>query len=72
MAINFSNRVMVTNPNFHFLGKLVLAGGLAMAATGVYTFYTDDFVIPAKAWLAVSVPTLVIGAILYQRAWTRA
>jgi hypothetical protein len=71
MAIDFSNRVMVTNPTFHFLGKTVFGLGIAAIATGVVTNYAGEFVLPPPGWFALSVPTLVTGGIFYCLGLTR-
>ncbi len=64
MAINFSDKVLVTNPTTYYLGMGVLCTGLAAIAVGVITYFTGDILIPAPGWCAVGTPTAVIGGIL--------
>jgi len=64
MAINFSKRVLVTNPTTYYLGLGVLCAGVATTCVGVITYFTGDLYMPPPGWCAVGMPTSVIGGIL--------
>jgi hypothetical protein len=71
MAINFSDKILVTNPTVFHLGRgIVITGAVAMVV-GVVTCYTGDFLMPALAWCAWAVPTIVIGTIFIYSGLTK-
>jgi hypothetical protein len=63
VAINFSDKILVTNPTCFHLGRCVVGAGLMTIAVGVITLYTSEFYLPPMAWCALGVPTTGIGAI---------
>jgi hypothetical protein len=71
MAINFNDKVLVTNPTSYYLGRGVLSVGLIAIATGAITHFTGDFLLPAAAWCAAGVPTLFVGWILMRSGLTK-
>ena len=71
MAINFNDRILVTNPTTHYLGRGVLAVGIIAIAVGLITHFTGDIVLPAPAWCAFGVPTAAIGFILLKSGLTK-
>jgi hypothetical protein len=64
MAINFSDKILVTNPTTYHLGRAIVCWGFIAIIVGSVTYFTGDFLIPALAWCALGMPTVVIGAIL--------
>jgi hypothetical protein len=71
MAINFSKKVLVTNPTTYYLGLSVLCTGLVAITVGVITSFTGDLFIPAPGWCAMGMPTSIIGGILMPFGLTR-
>jgi hypothetical protein len=71
MAINFSDRVLVTNPTVHHLGRAIVFLGAVLMAVGVITCYTGDVLLPALAWCAWAVPTIAVGIIFVFSGLTR-
>ncbi|MEI9998473.1 MAG: hypothetical protein WDO13_04570 [Verrucomicrobiota bacterium] len=52
MAINFSDRILITNPTAFHLGRgIVVASALAFGF-GIVTYFTGDILLPALAWCA--------------------
>lgn len=64
MAVDFSERIQITNPTAFYLGRFIAIAGIVVLAVGLVTMYTGDILLPALAWCALSVPALGIGAIL--------
>jgi hypothetical protein len=64
VAINFSDRILITNPTAYHLGRTIVFVGLLAIATGTITYFTGEFLMPALAWVAAAVPTLFIGGLL--------
>jgi hypothetical protein len=71
MGINFNDKVLVTNPTTHYLGRGVLAVGIIAIVTGVVTHFTGDIILPAPAWCALGVPTAFIGWVLLKSGLTK-
>jgi hypothetical protein len=71
MAINFSDKILVTNPTMYHLGQGVACAGIAAIAIGITTHFTGDLLIPSPVWCVVSIPTLVIGGIFVACGLTR-
>jgi hypothetical protein len=72
MAINFNDRVLVTNPTTHYLGRFVGAAGIIEFAIGIVTQFTPtDLFLPPLAWCALGVPTLVVGIIFMRNGLTK-
>jgi len=63
MAINFSDKILVTNPTCYRLGRNVACLGIIVIGLGVVTSYTGAIMLPPMAWCAFGVPTTGIGAI---------
>ncbi len=63
VAINFSDKILVTNPTCYHLGRAVVCAGIGAIVVGVITLYTSEFYLPPMAWCARGVPTTAIGAI---------
>ena len=66
MAIDFSDKVLVTNPTSYYLGRIVLGLGIIVFCTGVITNFTGDFLFPAMIWCALGTLTSVIGFFLWR------
>lgn len=71
MAINFNDKVLVTNPTTHYLGRGVLTIGIIAIVAGLVTHFTGDVLLPANAWCAMGVPTAVIGFIFFKNGLTK-
>ena len=71
MAVDFSEKIQITNPTAFYLGRLIAIAGLVLLAVGLVTMYTGDLLIPAMAWCALSIPALGIGAILIAVSLTK-
>jgi hypothetical protein len=71
MAINFSNKVLVTNPTSYNLGRGVFFAGLMAFLFGLVTIYTGDVILPAQAWCAFGVPIAVIGIFFARSGLTK-
>jgi hypothetical protein len=71
MAINFNDKVLVTNPTTHFLGRGVLTVGIIEIIVGVVTHFTGDLLLPADAWCALGIPTAVVGFIFFRNGLTK-
>jgi tetrahydromethanopterin S-methyltransferase subunit C len=71
MAINFSDKVLVTNPTTYSLGRGVLSAGLIAISVGAITHFTGDFILPPMAWCALGLPTAVVGGIFMRCGMTR-
>jgi hypothetical protein len=63
MAIDFSHKVMVTNPTLYYLGQVIACVGVIILIVGIVTQFTGDLFIPASAWCALAIPTAVVGGI---------
>ena len=63
MAINFSDKVLVTNPTIYHLGRGVGGVGTMAIIVGIVTHFTGDLIIPATAWCVLGMPPVVIGGI---------
>jgi hypothetical protein len=64
VAIDFSERTLITNPTAYHLGRAIVFIGFVVIAVGAVSWFTTDIGLPARAWFALSVPTLVIGLIV--------
>jgi len=64
MALDFSSRTLITNPTAYYLGRGIVFLALVVIAIGAISWFTTDIGMPARAWFALAVPTLVIGLIV--------
>jgi len=64
VAVDFSEKIQITNPVAFYLGRFIAIAGLVVLAIGLVTMYTGDILLPALAWCALAIPALGIGAIL--------
>jgi hypothetical protein len=71
MAIDFSDKILVTNPTTHYLGRGVGGAGIIAIIVGITTHFTGDFLLPASAWCALGIPITVIGGILMRNGLTK-
>jgi hypothetical protein len=71
MAINFSDKILVTNPTCFHLGWGVITLGIIAIILAIITHFTGDFFLPASAWPAVGVPAIVIGGIFVRSGLTK-
>jgi hypothetical protein len=71
MAIDFSNKMLVTNPTTYNLGRTVVCTGIAAIGIGLITQFTGDVLLPSMAWCVFGTPTIVIGVILMRSGLTR-
>ena len=71
MAINFSDKILVTNPTIYNLGRVVACAGMAAIIIGIVTQFTGDFLIPGPVWCVLAVPTMFIGGIFVSCGLTR-
>ena len=71
MALDFNNKIMVTNPTSYVLGQGVLCVGIMAIAASVITYFIGDFLMPATAWCAFGIPTSVVGGIVMGSGLTR-
>ena len=71
MAIDFSSKILVTNPTTHYLGRGVVCAGIIAISVGIITHYTGDVLLPASAWCAFGIPIMVIGGILMKNGLTK-
>ncbi len=72
MAINFSDKVLITNPTSYHLGRIVICAGILVVLAGVIThFIGEDVLLPPMAWCAIGVPTIIIGVVFRQSGLTR-
>jgi len=71
MAINFSDKILITNPTTYNLGRGVVCAGIIAILVGIVTLFTGDLLMPALAWCALSVPIIVIGGIFLTNGLTK-
>jgi hypothetical protein len=71
MAINFNDKILVTNPTTYHLGQGVICAGIMAIIVGIITHFTGDFFLPASLWCVLGVPTMVIGAIFMRNGLTK-
>jgi len=71
MAINFSDKVLVTNPTTHYLGRGIVCVGIIAISVGIITYFTGDLLIPASAWCVLGIPITVIGGIFMRNGITK-
>jgi hypothetical protein len=71
MAINFNDKVLITNPTAYSLGVWVIWAGAITIIVGIITQFTGDIVLPASAWCALGMPTTVIGVIFMRSGLTK-
>jgi hypothetical protein len=64
VAIDFSGKILVTNPTAFHLGRSIVFIGVIPIGIGVISYFAGDILMPAMGWFAVAAPTVVIGAIL--------
>jgi hypothetical protein len=65
VAINFSDRILITNPTAYHLGRAIVFIALGDIAIGAITYYFGDFLwMPPLAWCIIAAPKLLIGVIL--------
>ena len=64
MAIDFSHKIMVTNPPLYHLGQVITVIGIIGLIIGIVTQFTADILLPASAWCIYAILTLVVGGIL--------
>jgi hypothetical protein len=72
MALNFSNKILVTNPTSYYLGGWIIGAGLLALLACPVTLFTGEVLLPPMAWCALGVPTSVIGGIFVMCGLTRA
>ena len=61
MAINFNDKVLITNPTSYYLGRGVLCVGIIAIIVGAITSFAGDFLIPASAWIVIGIGPTFIG-----------
>jgi len=72
VAINFSDKVLITNPTIYHLGKGILVAGILVIGVGLITYFVgSDVILPAMAWCAFGPPMIVIGVVLRRNGLTR-
>jgi hypothetical protein len=72
VAINFSDKVLITNPTSYHLGRTVICAGILVVLVGVIThFIGEDVLLPSMAWCAIGAPTIIIGVVFRQSGLTR-
>ncbi len=71
MAINFNDKVLITNPTSYHLGRSVLGVGIVAIAAGAITYFTGDIFLPASAWIAAGLPPTFIGWIVMKSGLTK-
>lgn len=71
MAINFNDKVLVTNPTMHYLGRGILTVGIIAIIIGAVTHFTGDVLLPSQAWCAFGVPPVFIGFVLMRSGLTK-
>lgn len=71
MGINFNDKVLVTNPTTHYLGRGVLGLGIIAIGVGVITHFTGDMFLPAPMWCALGVPVMFVGWVLLRSGLTK-
>ena len=64
MAINFSDKILITNQTAYHLGLVIAGAGILAIILGIVTHFTGDILIPASGWCALGIPPIVIGGIL--------
>ena len=64
VPVDFSARILITNPAIYHLGRGIVFFALIAIAIGCVSFYAGDFLIPAMGWVAGGVPAFITGAIL--------
>lgn len=64
MAINFNDKILITNPTIYYLGLSVVCVGIIAIIVGIITYFTGDIILPASIWCVIGMPTTVIGGIL--------
>jgi hypothetical protein len=64
VAINFNDKILITNPTIYYLGLSVVCVGIIAIIVGIITHFTGDFFLPASLWCVIGMPTAVIGGIL--------
>ena len=71
MAINFSDKILVTNPTSYHLGRGIICVGMIAIILGGVTYFTGDIFIPALAWCALGILIAVIGGIFVTFSLTK-
>ena len=71
MAIDFSNKILVTNPTTYYIGLSVAFAGIVAIIFGIITSFTGDILLPASGWCALGVPTAGTGGVLMPFGLTR-
>jgi hypothetical protein len=71
MAINFNDKVLITNPTTHYLGRGVLGVGILAILAGGITQFTGSYLLPPGAWCVLGLPPLAIGVILMKCGLTK-
>ena len=71
MAINFSDKVLVTNPTSYRLGQAIIGGGIIAIIIGIITCFTGDFLFPGLTWCAIGTPIVVVGLIVRATGLTK-
>ena len=71
MAINFSDKILITNPTSFNLGRGILLVGIIAILLGVITYFTGDFLMPTLIWCAAGAVTVVIGLIVRASGLTK-
>jgi hypothetical protein len=64
VAIDFNDKILVTNPTTYYIGLSVACAGIVAIIAGIVTHFTGDFLLPASAWCALGIPTAAVGGIL--------
>jgi hypothetical protein len=71
VAIDFSDKILVTRPTTFYLGRGIGCIGIIAISVGIITYFTGDFLIPALAWCALGIPITVIGGIFMRNGITK-
>jgi hypothetical protein len=71
VAINFNDRVLITNPTSFHLGRSVLIGGIIAITAGVITHFAGEFLMPPSAWIVLGAPPIFIGWIIMRSGLTK-
>jgi len=71
VAINFSDKILVTNPTTYHLGQSIVCVGIIAIIVGIITYFTGDILIPALAWCAFGGLAMVIGTIFMRNGLTK-
>lgn len=71
MAINFNDKVLITNPTSYYLGRAVLCVGIIAIIVGLITFFAGDFLMPASGWVVAGIGPTFIGWVVMRSGVTK-